>query len=242
MRRLATRTLDFVVAKDVVPIASEMWPANFTARERDLGDFDQQKQRGALIRNMGNAVSRFHRQCGQSAFGALGTRWEAGAGNGLLNFPSGSLHFANVYMKELTKTIRYVSDASDDSAHDEMDWKEIKGKKNVDGTETWKWWMRSGFGESSEHNDDSDETATPLSSDEAERVGDELAFSFSSEDTGEDTGEGDTSEGCVVAAPRRCLRPKHEKNWQSFALDGAQRSYHRKESRDLMCGFSFRLT
>jgi hypothetical protein len=209
MRSLATRTLDFVFAKDVVPIASEMLPASFIGRERN----------GAKSMSLKTTVANFRRQCGQSAFGALGTRWEAGTGDGLLNLPSPTRHFAKVYMKEVTKAIHFEVDNCDDDRAEEMEWTPTMTAKHVDNTETWKWWARRGLGEEVGDNSDSDETATPLSSDglsedcvvtAPRKLGratlsdsDELYLPFLSDC------EDSVSEGCVAVAPREFVRKTH---------------------------------
>jgi hypothetical protein len=211
MGSLSARTLDFVVANDVVPIASGMWPAAFigedsqqfqelraSPRKRGWAGYESGRCRSsmrcegaascfslveALIRDISTTVGNFRRQCGKSAFGAVGTRWEAGVQDGSMSIPSGSRHFAKVYMKEVTKAVTFQDGEDDMNDAAEKDWTEAKRAKHIDGRETLTWWIHKGMRESGE---------------EAEcAIGNDMArIPFSCDD------DVSLNEDCVAVAPR----------------------------------------
>jgi hypothetical protein len=222
MRSLATRTIDFVVAKDIVPIVSEMCPANLIGQERNHTECDHEEDGDSFMRGIGMKIARFRRQYGQSAFGALGTRWEAGTADGLFAIPSGLRHFAKVYVKEVTKAIDFeFLDTDDDDPNEEKAWTDLKTAKHIDGTETLKWLARSRFALDAECDSDSDGTATPHSSDVIESMNDvitpceSLRASHEASDGNflpslalhdwEDSCN-DVGEEWVVASPIRCMQ------------------------------------
>lgn len=222
MRSLATRTIDFVVAKDIVPIVSEMCPANLIGRERNHTKSDHEEDGDSFMRCMSMKVARFRRQYGQSAFGALGTRWETGTADGLFVLPSGLRHFAKVYMKEVTKAIDFESEQTDDDdANEDKAWTDLKTLKHIDGTETFKWLARSRFAQDAESDSDSDGTAIPDSSDVIESMNDVITPCESLRATNEasdgnfiasfllddcDDFYHNVGEECAVVSPIRCMR------------------------------------